>query len=86
VLTARQRAILELVAQGQPNKEIGRTLGISPETVKSHLEHIDGKLAVERHAKDLALLPRRPASTPPLRSAARSGRRAYPQPSAGPLR
>jgi transcriptional regulator of acetoin/glycerol metabolism/DNA-binding CsgD family transcriptional regulator len=61
-LTARQRAILELVAQGQSNKEIGRVLGISPETVKTHLEHVFDKLAVERRAqaiaraKDLALL------------------------------
>jgi DNA-binding CsgD family transcriptional regulator len=61
-LTARERGILELVAQGQSNKEIGRTLGISPETVKTHLEHVFGKLAVERRAqaiaraKDLALL------------------------------
>jgi DNA-binding CsgD family transcriptional regulator len=62
VLTARERAILELVAQGQSNKEIGRALGISPETVKTHLENVYGKLAVERRAhaiaraKDLALL------------------------------
>ena len=61
-LTARERAILDLVAQGQSNKEIARTLGISPETVKTHLEHVFGKLAVERRAqaiaraKDLALL------------------------------
>jgi len=61
-LSARQRGILELVAHGQSNKEIGRTLGISPETVKTHLENIYGKLAVERRAhaiaraKDLALL------------------------------
>jgi DNA-binding CsgD family transcriptional regulator len=61
-LTARERAILELVAQGQSNKEIGRTLGISPETVKTHLENVYVKLAVERRAqaiaraKDLALL------------------------------
>jgi transcriptional regulator of acetoin/glycerol metabolism/DNA-binding CsgD family transcriptional regulator len=61
-LTARERAILELVAQGQSNKQIGRTLGISPETVKTHLDHVYGKLAVERRAqaiaraKDLALL------------------------------
>jgi DNA-binding CsgD family transcriptional regulator len=61
-LSARERAILELVAQGQSNKEIGRTLGISPETVKTHLENIYAKLAVERRAhaiaraKDLALL------------------------------
>jgi DNA-binding CsgD family transcriptional regulator len=61
-LTARERGILELVAQGQSNKEIGRALGISPETVKTHLEHVYSKLAVERRAqaiaraKDLALL------------------------------
>src|SRR5262245_14842113 len=61
-LTARERAILELVARGQSNKEIGRTLGISPETVKTHLENVYVKLAVERRAqaiaraKDLALL------------------------------
>src|SRR5215831_15088852 len=61
-LTARERAILELVGEGQSNKEIGRTLGISPETVKTHLENVYGKLAVERRAqaiaraKDLALL------------------------------
>jgi DNA-binding CsgD family transcriptional regulator len=61
-LTARERAILELVAQGQSNKQIGRTLGISPETVKTHLDHVYHKLAVERRAqaiaraKDFALL------------------------------
>lgn len=61
-LTARERAVLELVAQGQSNKEVGRTLSISPETVKTHLEHVYVKLAVERRvqaiarAKDLALL------------------------------
>jgi len=49
-LTARERAILELVAQGQSNKEMGRTLSISPETVKTHLEHVFGKLGVERRA------------------------------------
>jgi len=61
-LTVRERAVLELVAQGQSNKEIGRTLTISPETVKTHLENVYGKLAVDRRAqaiaraKDLALL------------------------------
>jgi DNA-binding CsgD family transcriptional regulator len=61
-LTARERGILELVAKGQSNKEIGRALSISPETVKTHLEHVFGKLSVERRAqaiaraKDLALL------------------------------
>jgi len=61
-LTARERSVLELVAQGQSNKEIGRSLSISPETVKTHLENVYGKLAVDRRAhaiaraKDLALL------------------------------
>jgi DNA-binding CsgD family transcriptional regulator len=61
-LTPRERAILELVAQGHSNKEIGRALVISPETVKTHLENVYGKLAVQRRAqaiaraKDLALL------------------------------
>jgi DNA-binding CsgD family transcriptional regulator len=61
-LTTRERTILEVVAQGQSNKEIGRTLGISPETVKTHLENVYCKLAVARRAqaiaraKDLALL------------------------------
>ena len=61
-LTARERAIMELVAQGLSNKEIGRTLVISPETVKTHLENVYCKLAVVRRAqavaraKDLALL------------------------------
>lgn len=61
-LTARERAVLKLVAEGQSNKEMGRTLSISPETVKTHLEHVFGKLGVERRAhaiaraKDLALL------------------------------
>jgi len=61
-LTVREQATLELVAQGQSNKEIGRNLGISPETVKTHLENVYCKLAVARRAqaiaraKDLALL------------------------------
>lgn len=36
-LTGREREILALVAQGLPNKSIGRRLGISEKTVKAHL-------------------------------------------------
>ncbi len=39
-LSAREREIVELIAQGQSNKEIARTLGIAPETVKSHVKSI----------------------------------------------
>ncbi|UGB37175.1 helix-turn-helix transcriptional regulator [Frateuria soli] len=39
-LTGRQREIVHWVAQGLSNKEIGRHLGISPTTVKTHLHNI----------------------------------------------
>jgi DNA-binding NarL/FixJ family response regulator len=45
-LTAREEEILQLLAQGFVSKEIADQLGISLETVKSHLKHIYGKLHV----------------------------------------
>ena len=39
-LTERQREIVRWVAQGLSNKEIGRHMGISPTTVKTHLHNI----------------------------------------------
>ncbi|WP_322042121.1 LuxR C-terminal-related transcriptional regulator [Paraburkholderia sp. J67] len=50
-LSTRERNIVTLVAQGQSNKEIARTLGITPETVKSHLKNIFAKLGVEKRAQ-----------------------------------
>lgn len=38
-LTARQREIAHWAALGLSNKQIARQLGISPETVKTHLQH-----------------------------------------------
>ena len=38
-LTERQREIVHWAAQGLSNKQIARNLGISPETVKTHLHH-----------------------------------------------
>jgi DNA-binding CsgD family transcriptional regulator len=45
-ITARQRDVLAMIAQGHSNKRIARTLEISPETVKSHVKHIFSKLDV----------------------------------------
>jgi DNA-binding CsgD family transcriptional regulator len=39
-LTQRQRDIVEHAARGMSNKQIARHLGISPETVKTHLHHV----------------------------------------------
>ncbi|OAJ55072.1 helix-turn-helix transcriptional regulator [Paraburkholderia ginsengiterrae] len=53
-LSVRERDIVELIAQGQSNKEIARTLGIAPETVKSHVKSIFVKLAVDKRAQAVA--------------------------------
>lgn len=43
-LSPRECEILELLASGQSIKELARTLGISPNTVKTHVARVYGKL------------------------------------------
>ena len=43
-LTAREVQVLELLAEGLPNKGIAARLGISDQTVKFHVSAIAGKL------------------------------------------
>jgi DNA-binding NarL/FixJ family response regulator len=43
-LTAREREVLELLAEGLPNKAIAARLGLSDQTVKFHVSAISGKL------------------------------------------
>jgi DNA-binding NarL/FixJ family response regulator len=43
-LTAREIEVLELLAEGLPNKAIAARLGISDQTVKFHVSAISGKL------------------------------------------
>jgi DNA-binding NarL/FixJ family response regulator len=45
-LTAREHAVLQLLAQGHTNREIAHQLSVSVGTVKVHVEHIIGKLNV----------------------------------------
>ena len=45
-LSAREREVLDLVAQGLPNKLIGRSLGISERTVKVHVSHLFRRIGV----------------------------------------
>ena len=50
-MTAREHNIAWLVAEGLTNKEIGKLLEISPETVKMHLKHIFDKLGIHRRSQ-----------------------------------
>jgi len=46
-LSPRETQVLDWVAQGKTNKEIGVILELSPRTVQKHLEHIYRKIYVE---------------------------------------
>ena len=62
-LTARECEILGLLASGESIKEMARTLGISPNTVKTHVARVYEKLEVQNRvqaierARWLALIP-----------------------------
>lgn len=45
-LTAREKDVLRLLAAGKSNREIGRDLSITDQTVKSHVSHVLDKLGV----------------------------------------
>lgn len=54
-LTAREREVLELVAQGLSNQEIGNRLSLAEKTIKHYMTNILGKLQV-RSRVEAALL------------------------------
>jgi NarL family two-component system response regulator LiaR len=62
-LTGQEVKVLERLAAGRSNKEIARDLGVSPNTVKTHVANLYGKLEVGRRtqaigkARELALIP-----------------------------
>lgn len=62
-LTRREREVLGLLAAGRSNKEIARQLGLSPNTVKTHVARLYGKLEAVRRtdavlrARELRLIP-----------------------------
>ena len=57
MLTAREREILQLLADGMSNADVAKKLFISQETVKSHVRHILAKLEADTrtHAVAIAL-------------------------------
>ena len=46
-LTERETEVLRLLAQGQSNKQIARSLHITDKTVKTHVSNILSKLGVQ---------------------------------------
>lgn len=62
-LTKREREILEYLATGASNKEIARSLGVSPNTIKTHVASLYLKLEVSGRgkaveaARSLSLIP-----------------------------
>jgi two-component system nitrate/nitrite response regulator NarL len=58
-LTARELQVLQLVAQGLPNKGIARRLGISENTAKFHVASLSGKLGASSRTEAVTLAARR---------------------------
>jgi DNA-binding CsgD family transcriptional regulator len=62
-LTGQEMKVLERLAAGASNKDIARTLGLSPNTVKTHTGNLYAKLDVGSRgqavskARDLQLIP-----------------------------
>lgn len=47
-ISERELEVLQLLAAGQSNKEIANRLAVSPNTIKTHVSHLFGKLGVRR--------------------------------------
>jgi DNA-binding NarL/FixJ family response regulator len=58
-LTARELQVLQLVAQGLPNKGIARVLRISENTAKFHVASLCGKLGASSRTEAVTLAARR---------------------------
>ena len=55
LLSAQERKVLALVAEGFTNKEVGQQLNLSENTVKNYLVSVFGKLKVKRRSQAAAL-------------------------------
>lgn len=58
-LSDRETDVLRLLAQGKPNADIARTLGISESTVKFHMNNILSKLHVSDRTQAVVVASRR---------------------------
>ena len=63
-LTVREREVLELVASGLGNQEIGDRLGLAEKTIKHYMTNILGKLQVRSRVEAALLAAREGMGTP----------------------
>jgi len=59
-LTAREKEVINLIAEGKGNREIGDELGIQEKTVKNYINNIYSKLQVKSRYEVIAYLFKRP--------------------------
>ena len=65
-LTPREREVMQLVATGLLNKQVGGMLGMAEKTVKTHRAHVMQKLRITSVAELMVVL-QRAEITPPVR-------------------
>ena len=58
-LSAREREVLDLIAEGATNRQIGERLFLSPHTVKEHTSAVYRKLGVRNRAEAVQQAQRR---------------------------
>ena len=58
-LTAQERKIVELVAEGKTNRQIGEQIHLAEKTVKNYVSNILSKLGLSRRAEVAALMAKR---------------------------
>jgi two-component system, NarL family, response regulator DevR len=54
-LTPREREILELIAEGMTNRQIGETLALAEKTIKNYVSSLLGKLGIQRRTQAVAV-------------------------------
>ena len=74
-LTAREREVLMLLANGMSTKQIASELVITPRTIGTHVQHILGKLGVHSRAEAVAFAHRGGLAEVSAHAAPASGRR-----------
>jgi ATP/maltotriose-dependent transcriptional regulator MalT len=73
-ITDRQRQVVELIAAGCSNEEVGQRLGISARTAKAHTDVLRQKLGVSRR-RQIPMAYRALTGEDPLSSQIRTGAR-----------